>query len=183
MNKAQSTFIPILVTALFLPVSAAAATGDEGEIEITMHQVNQDGVGKAIGTIQLTALGDGVLLTPDLKNLEPGLHGFHMHQNPSCEPAEENGKTVAAAAAGDHYNPDGGEHRGPYKEGHTGDLPSLYIGEDGEAVTPVLAPLLDYSELAGHALVIHQTGSDFLDHPDKMGEIGARLACGVIPGQ
>ncbi len=52
--------------------------------------------------------------TPSLTGLEPGVYGFHVHQNASCEPAEnDSGEMTAALSAGGHYDPDEtGTHRG-----------------------------------------------------------------------
>ena len=58
---------------------------------------------------------------PDLKDLPPGVHGFHLHQKGSCAAAEENGKAVPAGAAGGHWDPDAtNAHKGPTTTAATG---------------------------------------------------------------
>jgi Cu-Zn family superoxide dismutase len=118
---------------------------------------------------------------PDLNGLAPGLHGFHVHENPSCAAAEKNGKSIPGLAAGGHDDPAGtGRHEGPYGEGHLGDLPPLYADQDGHATLPVLAPRIKFSDLKGRSLIIHAGGDNYSDSPQKLGGGGARVACGVI---
>jgi Cu-Zn family superoxide dismutase len=146
-----------------------------------MNLIDGSGIGKAIGNITASSSPYGTIFTPDLAGLPPGLHGFHVHQNPSCEPREKGGKTVAGLAAGGHYDPAGAHaHLGPYEKGHLGDLPALYVGADGKATHPGLAPRINISDLRGRALMIHAAGDNYSDHPKKLGGGGGRVACGVV---
>lgn len=148
---------------------------------VTMFAVDSKGVGKELGKITITSSKYGLVFTPSVTGLSAGLHGFHIHQNPSCEPAMKNDKMVAAAAAGSHYDPNkSGFHGTPWGEGHLGDLPPLYIAADGIASQPVLAPRLKMSDLQGRAIMIHQGGDNHSDTPAALGGGGARVACGVI---
>lgn len=159
---------------------ASAAHANE-TLEVDMHKVSTDGVEESIGSVSLEATDHGLLLTPSLSDLEPGVYGFHVHQNASCEPAEnDEGEMTAAQAAGGHYDPEEtGTHQGPYGEGHLGDLPVLTVNEDGEANLPVLAPRLSMEDMPGRALMIHEGGDTYSDEP-HLGGGGARLACGSI---
>ncbi|MHB0777543.1 superoxide dismutase [Cu-Zn] SodC [Halomonas sp. WWR20] len=148
--------------------------------DIEMHQVSAEGVGESIGTVHVEDSEYGLKLTPDLSGLEPGMHGFHVHQNASCEPAEKDGEMTAAAAAGGHFDPQNtGTHAGPYGDGHLGDLPVLMVDEQGNASTPVVAPRLETSDLEGHALMVHEGGDNYSDQP-ALGGGGSRVACGVV---
>ena len=111
-----------------------------------------------------------------------GVHGFHVHENGSCEPGMKDGKAVAALAAGGHFDPQKtGKHLGPYADGHLGDLPAIYVTADGMANDPVLAPRLKkISEIEGKALMVHAGGDNHSDHPLPLGGGGERFACGVI---
>jgi superoxide dismutase, Cu-Zn family len=81
---------------------------------------------------------------PDLHDLKPGLHGFHLHTFPSCK---DQGK-----AAGKHYDPYLTEqHRGPYKNGHLGDLPVLFVNMYGDATLSRLAPKLTLKDIIGRS--------------------------------
>jgi Cu-Zn family superoxide dismutase len=156
-----------LLLSCFFALTAFADT------TVNMHLVAPKGQGKSIGTITATDTQYGLLLTPNLSGLTPGLHGFHVHVNASCE---DNGM-----AAGGHLDPNKtGKHLGPYNsDGHLGDMPPLYIDKDGKATLPVLAPRLKLADIKDHSLMIHAGGDNYADNP-PMGGGGARVACGVV---
>jgi Cu-Zn family superoxide dismutase len=141
---------------------------------IPIYLVSANGQGQSIGTIQAEDSTCGVLLTPHLTHLSPGLHGFHVHVNPSCD---NNGM-----AAGGHLDPDKtNAHDGPYnKQGHLGDLPVLIVNQDGTATLPTLAPRFKLAQIMNHALMIHAGSDNYSDKPEKLGGGGERIACGVI---
>ena len=143
-------------------------------LSIPMYAVDTNGKQKAIGQVTVEKAKCGILLTPHLRDLPPGIHGFHIHDKPSCE-------DHAMAAAG-HYDPKKtNKHSGPYKNtGHLGDLPVLIVNQDGAATIPVLAPRLTLSTIKNHALMIHEGGDNYSDEPEKLGGGGARIACGII---
>lgn len=150
-------------------------------VTVPIKLTDETGVGKEVGTVTLEDTQYGLLLTPSLMDLPPGVHGFHIHQNAACGPGEKDGRVVPGLAAGGHYDPaETGSHEGPYGEGHLGDLPPLYVDMQGNASTPVLAPRLTLAEATDHALMIHMDGDNFSDVPAALGGGGARLACGVI---
>lgn len=166
---------------LGLMVAAVAGTS-QAAITIPMHLVNADGVGESVGQITVSESEYGLVFAPRLQGLDEGAHGFHIHQNASCEPAEKDGKMTAAAAAGGHYDPDeAGRHGAPWGEGHLGDLPALYVDADGNVTIPVLAPRLEMDDLEGRAVMIHAGGDNYSDQPKPLGGGGARMACGVVP--
>jgi len=114
--------------------------------------------------------------------LPAGLHGFHVHENPSCLPGEKDGKKVPALGAGGHLDPQKtGRHGYPWGDGHLGDLPPLYVGADGVANQPVLGPRLKLGDLKGRSLMVHAGGDNHADHPAPLGGGGARIVCGVVP--
>lgn len=167
------------LSLLALLLGSGAALADT---TVTLHAVDTHGIGKELGTVAITSSAHGLVFTPALEGLTPGLHGFHVHQNPSCEPAESNGAMAAAGAAGGHYDPDNsGRHDTPWGDGHRGDLPALYVDEQGRAGQPVLAPRLTEADLKGRSLMVHAGGDNHADQPQPLGGGGARVACGVIP--
>jgi|SRR5436190_35235 len=138
-----------------------------------MYLTSHQGLGQSIGNIIATQKPYGVLLTPNLHNLPPGLHGFHIHQIPSCLENE--------IAAGDHFDPyHSNQHLGPYEKGHLGDLPVLEVDNNGNATLPILAPRLRLNEIKNHSLIIHMSSDNYSDTPQKLGGGGARIACGII---
>ncbi|PNU20105.1 superoxide dismutase [Cu-Zn] SodC2 [Geothermobacter hydrogeniphilus] len=161
---------------LFFPGAVLAG------IVIPMDLLAVDGATRPAGTITAEQSPYGVVFSPQLTGLTPGAHGFHVHRNPSCAPAEKNGRVVAALGAEGHYDPVGvGHHGPPWGDGHLGDLPVLTVDGNGRADIPVLAPRLRLSDLQGRSLMIHAGGDNYADTPKKLGGGGARMACGVVP--
>jgi Cu-Zn family superoxide dismutase len=168
----------ILFTFIFL-FFASYVFADE--IVIHMQLVNEQGVGKNIGVVTATDSQYGLILIPQLGDLPLGIHGFHIHQNPDCSNVVQGSKPGAGFAAGGHFDPlKADKHEGPYGEGHLGDLPALYVGADGKASLPLLAPRLKVADIKGRSLMIHAGGDNYSDLPVKLGGGGARIACGVI---
>ncbi|KJG59096.1 superoxide dismutase [Photobacterium kishitanii] len=148
-------------------------------IKIDMKDLNS---GKSIGYITAQQSQYGVVFTPHLSDLSTGLHGFHLHENPSCEETKEGGRTIEAGAAGGHYDPMlTGKHGYSWTtDNHLGDLPPLYVDTYGDATEPVLAPRLKLADLVDRSLMVHAGGDNHADHPHQHGGSGARLVCGVI---
>ncbi|KKW52387.1 MULTISPECIES: superoxide dismutase family protein [Pantoea] len=170
------------VNAIAIATLLACGAVQAASEQVTIHAVSAQGIGNAIGTVNIEETQYGLQLTPMLEGLKPGIHGFHVHAKGSCEPGESEGKRVAAGAAGGHLDPaNTGKHLGPYAEGHLGDLPALYVDAQGKATYPVLAPRIKtLSEVKGKALMVHVGGDNHADHPQPLGGGGARFACGVI---
>lgn len=166
-----------LMIVLLLSLSANVFA----DVTVPMNLVDANGVGANVGEVTISETEYGLVFSPSLHNLTPGMHGFHLHQNASCEQKEVNGKIVAGKAAGGHYDPvDTKKHDTPWGEGHRGDLPALYVAMDGSASRAVLAPRVALSDLSGRALMIHAGGDNHADIPAKLGGGGARISCGVI---
>lgn len=166
------------IVLLLASMSTASAFAD---VSVPMNLVNDKGIGESVGQVTISESKYGMVFTPSLKGLMPGLHGFHLHENPSCDPKEKDGKMVPAGAAGGHFDPAATKTHGtPWGEGHLGDLPPLFVGTDGVANQAVLAPRLKMSDLKGHAIMIHAGGDNHSDHPAPLGGGGARVACGII---
>lgn len=170
---------PVVVFACL--AFAAAACG--AETTVTLSVVDAKGTGVSVGTVRIVETRYGLVFYPALTDLPPGLHGFHVHDNPSCAPGERDGVPVAALAAGDHLDPHGTKRHGePWADGHLGDLPALFVASDGSASNAVLAPRLKFADVINRSLMIHAGGDNHSDHPAPLGGGGARLACGVIGG-
>jgi Cu-Zn family superoxide dismutase len=151
------------------------------DITIPMNLVDAQGSSTAIGSVTVSESPYGLVFTPALSGLAPGLHGFHVHENPSCAPKDKDGKPVPALAAGGHFDPAGSKrHAAPWSDGHLGDLPALYVDASGNASNPVLAPRLKMADLKGRSLMVHAGGDNHADHPAPLGGGGPRVACGVI---
>ncbi len=170
--------IVLILVGIFV---LAAGVMSAEKLTVTIHLVSAEGVGNEIGTIVAEDTKWGLLLTPNLSGVPAGLHGFHVHEHPSCAPGQKDGKMTAAHTAGSHYDPaKTGKHLGPYAEGHLGDLPPLFADSNGKANHPLLAPRVKTSDLKGRTFMIHAGGDNYSDQPEPLGGGGARIACGAI---
>ena len=167
-----------LATALAaptLPAFAAAHTGDSVEVDV----IGTDGA--TIGTATLTQTASGeVLVEADVSGLEPGPHGFHIHETGLCEPDAD------FDTAGGHYVGEGDPAHGLVEGGpHAGDMPNQLAGSDGRLVAEVFNPRVTLAgdtnpldDADGSALMIHSGPDDYESQPS--GAAGDRVACGVI---
>src|SRR5262249_30939379 len=172
----------LLLAVATLFGSAGVARAAAKPVKVTMTFITPEGVGKSAGTVTLKETKEGVTLEPKLKGLPPGEHGFHLHENGSCDTAEKDGKKVAGQAAGGHFDPDATKaHKGPAGGGHKGDLPKLEVSEKGDAGGKLEAKGLKLADFEGKSLMIHAGGDNYSDTPKPLGGGGERIVCGVVP--
>ncbi len=180
MKTMKTTKTIAFVSGALLLLGGSAAFAAKS-VKVTMNAVTADGVGKSIGTITVKENKDGVTIEPKLKELAPGEHGFHIHEKPSCTPADKEGKMTAAQSAGGHFDPDATKaHKGPGGGGHKGDLPKLVVSDKGEAKDKLEVKGLTLADFQGKSLMIHEGGDNYSDAPKPLGGGGARIACGVV---
>lgn len=180
--------MPAMVTAVDVPDTGAKEAGGKA-LSVSMSLATLNGKSEDIGTIRVEEKIRGIVLTPHLKGLKPGAHGFHAHEHGDCGSSSEETKSgstlesVAAGNAGGHLSSGlANSHTGPYGDGHLGDLPILYVDDDGVANHPVYAPRLRLKDLPGRALVIHSNPDNYSDDPEENGGSGSIVACGVVDG-
>jgi len=141
--------------------------------------------GESVGTATLKPRGNGVVIQVKFKNLPPGEHALHIHQNAKCE-ADPAVPADAFKSAGPHFNPGAKKHGLMSPDGHhAGDLPNFTASSKGTAKAKIEAPDVTLAEGAnsayansGTALVIHEKADDL--KTDPAGNAGPRIACGVI---
>ena len=178
MSKLNS--IAAAATALAMTSGlAVAASHSEGAKELTASMI--DAQGEEVGTATFSMTPSGiVLVSAEVSGLEPGEHGFHIHETGKCEPETE------FKSAGGHYAGNGDPMHGTVEGGpHAGDMPNAFVGEDGmlraEVFNPRVTldgdmnPLMDED---GSALMVHSGPDDYESQPS--GDAGGRVACGVI---
>jgi Cu-Zn family superoxide dismutase len=127
------------------------------------------------GTVTFARAEDGIQVLAAIRGLEPGLHGFHIHEFGDCSAPD--GKS-----AGGHFNPAGAPHGGPMSaKRHVGDLGNITADVSGQAQLEVVDPQLELegpNSIIGRAVVVHGKVDDLTSQPS--GAAGARIACGVI---
>lgn len=126
------------------------------------------------GTVIFKEEQKGVRIIVDLNNLQPGFHGFHVHEFGSCDNNAEK--------AGNHLNPIYIKHASPNdKEHHVGDLGNLEANNKGHAQLDKVFTYLSFSNvnsIIGRAIVVHSKPDDFVSQPS--GNSGEAVACGTI---
>jgi Cu-Zn family superoxide dismutase len=146
----------------------------------------KDAKGQNVGTATLSPEGNGIEIKYNLKDLPPGVHAMHIHQNAKCE-ADPAAPADAFKSAGGHFNPEGKQHGLENPQGpHAGDMPNFTVKADGTAKGGVDDPRVTLAEGApnsvfangGTALMIHAKADDMKSDP--AGNAGPRIACGVI---
>jgi Cu-Zn family superoxide dismutase len=162
------------------PANAAPATEapakkapPKGE---TAKSMVKDAQGKDVGEITFEQTAQGVLVRGTLSNLPPGQHAFHIHETGKCEAPD-------FKTAGGHFNPQKKAHGILSPKGkHHGDLPNLYVGQDGRVQFDTFAQqgltLKSLFDKDGSSVMVHTKEDDY--HTDPTGDAGGRIACGVV---
>ncbi len=183
----EASDVPGTTPAVWTGQAAPADHGSEGDghgagATSRLNTVLKGADGKAAGTATFVGDGDTVVVTVAANGLEPGFHGLHIHSVGSCE--------GDFTSAGGHLN----------VEGHTGhpasgDLPSLFVREDGTANLTTTTDAFTVEDLQNHdkgtAIVVHSGADNFANIPTRYapapdqatldtGDAGSRVACGVI---
>ena len=129
------------------------------------------------GNVSFSQQEKGVLIQATVSNVTVGKHGFHVHENGSCD---DSGK-----AAGGHFNPMKMDHGFLPKDGaehsHSGDMGNIDVAEDGTGSLMLFLPGLSLTEgennIANRAVILHEKEDDF---GQPTGNAGGRIGCGII---
>ena len=127
------------------------------------------------GIVTFTQVESGVLVVADIVGLEPGAHGFHIHEFGDCSASD-------GTSAGGHFNPGGTEHAAPSaSHRHVGDLGNVTADDSGTAhyeYTDTHIVFTGPNSIIGRGVIVHAGEDDLTTQPT--GAAGARVACGVV---
>lgn len=142
---------------------------EHSELVATVMPVGDSGVS---GSVIFSKAENGVSVEGNFEGLEPGNHGFHIHEYGDCRADD-------GTSAGGHFNPAGNEHGAPTDmERHMGDLGNIEANENGSATIAYIDETITLSQILGRGIIIHAGEDDLTSQPT--GAAGSRVACGVI---
>ena len=168
MKKLALLSIPMML------VFATCRSAKPGPMAMAMLAAT--GTNTAVGMVHFQEMADGsVEVSLDMKNVPPGVHGFHVHDKGDCG---DNGN-----AAGGHFNPTSMPHGAPDAVSHhAGDFGNVTADASGTIKTTFTTHSITVSagprSVVGHAVVLHGNPDDLTTQPS--GNAGPRISCGVV---
>ena len=129
------------------------------------------------GKVTFISQNGAIRVVADIEGLEPGKHGFHIHETGDCSAPD-------ASSAGGHFNPGSAPHGAPENppaQRHAGDLGNLEANAEGKAHYEMVDQILSLggpNSIVGKSVIVHAQPDDLSTQPT--GNSGPRLACGVI---
>jgi len=156
--------------------AAERAGMDSKKVTYAVAMVHGLGDHKVNGKVTFTETSDGVEIVAELTGLQPGEHGFHVHEFGDCSMAD--GK-----CAGGHFNPTNQPHAGPDDaKRHVGDLGNIKADGQGNASykrTDKVISLNGKNSIIGRSVIVHAKPDDFKTQQPP-GNAGDRIGCGTI---
>jgi superoxide dismutase, Cu-Zn family len=142
-------------------------------VTYAVAEVHALGDHRVSGKVTFTQTDEGVEIVADLTGLQPGEHGFHIHEFGDCSMAD--GK-----CAGSHFNPTNQPHGGPDDaHRHVGDLGNIKADSRGHGVYKRVDKVIALNgpkSIIGRSVIVHAQKDDF----KSVASAGARIGCGVI---
>lgn len=181
MNHSISRLLAVTLVSAVLSCSSSAQDANTAKPVKKTTVALKDAKGNSVGSATIKSSGKGVEVKLDVKDLPPGVHALHFHQNAQCEPPD-------FKSAGPHFNPDNKQHGFLNPSGHhNGDMANFTVNDSGTAQATIKDPdvVLGQGTEAnslfangGTSLMIHAKADDM--KTDPAGNAGDRIACGVI---
>jgi Cu-Zn family superoxide dismutase len=139
----------------------------------------KDANGQTLGEVTLQQTPGGILVRGNLSGVPAGEHAIHIHETGKCEGPD-------FKTAGGHFNPGKKQHGLMSPKGkHAGDLPNLFVGQDGKLQFEHFAnnglTLKSLMDKDGSAVVVHAKADDH--KTDPAGDAGGRIGCGPVEAQ
>jgi Cu-Zn family superoxide dismutase len=187
-------FVPVLASAALLVGFAALVSraqappgfapagggGMMGPSPVTkaiavLHATKKDAGEDARGDVTFTMTPQGVRVVAEIRGLEPGPHGFHIHEFGDIHSDD-------GMSTGGHFNPTGMQHGSAASpKSHIGDLGNIEANSKGVAKIDLVDPELRFigpTSIIGRGLVVHAKPDDLKTQPT--GNAGDRVAVAVI---
>ncbi len=164
---------PAVATVNLPPAGVTAISSSSPELTgIILFNNNRAETGRAA----LTETPKGMLIQLEVRGLMTGWYGVHIHSVGDCS------DIATFSSAGPPLALAGQDHgylnaNGP----QNGDLPNIWVGQDGTGRAQFFTTLLTHQMLhvaAGASIVIYQGEDDFAANRDS--QPGKRIICGVI---
>jgi Cu-Zn family superoxide dismutase len=179
----------VVLSVAAMAVMAQGAAADNGKPVTTSATASFTGLkGAPLGVARLLEGSKGVLITLELKGLEPGWHAIHLHETGKCTDEHFHG-------AGNHVMAGHEGHAATAslipgllnaKSNDSGALPNIYAGPDGRLFAELYSTYVSLGGAGGRALLLDADGASIVIHekPEvhtgSVSTAGARVACGAI---
>ena len=136
---------------------------------------------KVKGIVTFEQKNKDLIINYNIKNLDDGKHGFHIHK---C------GDITKGCSSGcEHFNPFNKNHGSlTSKDSHAGDLGNI-ISKDGKSIGKIITNKISIlpgskNSIIGRMVIVHQDKDDLglgnNKESLKTGNAGKRLSCGII---
>ncbi|MFQ5741180.1 MAG: superoxide dismutase family protein [Acidobacteriota bacterium] len=180
-NVSRVLFVSMLAFGAYCSPAAEETAEKTGASALPQEPVTaaaelQPTAGNAVaGSVSFEESNGRVKIVAHVTGLEPGKHGFHIHETGDCSAPD-------GTSAGGHFNPDQSAHGAPDADTHhAGDLGNIEADAQGVADLDMSVEFVTLTEgahsILGRAVIVHAQEDDF---GQPTGHAGARLACGVI---
>jgi Cu-Zn family superoxide dismutase len=178
MRIHRTILLIIFILAVFTATSfcpALAGENDGTQIKKAVAVLHPTKGNNVTGTVYFSRTPNGVQVTADVMGLDPGKHGFHIHEFGDCTAPD-------GTSAGGHFNPQNQPHAGPDQaHRHVGDLGNIEADAGGNGHYDRTDTLLKFDgrdSIIGRGVIVHAGADDLVSQPS--GNAGPRVACGVI---
>ncbi|SUA77706.1 Superoxide dismutase [Cu-Zn] precursor [Nocardia otitidiscaviarum] len=191
--------MPSVWTGSTVPSTIGDAPGEPGHSPggNTVSAGFVDAEGRPAGTVTFIERAGFVEVRAEVHGMDPGFHGFHIHERGVCEPDSappEGGDPGAFRSAGGHMQVDG--HTG---QPASGDLTSVHVRPDGRGLLVTTTSAFTLEDLrnggVGRAAIIHAGADNFGNIPPRYtvpggevpdaetrstGDAGPRSVCAAV---